>query len=54
MAFYRVGDAKCNWYVGGQKGRWFAWKGKPTLGSKADAGPFKTRFSALKWVEDYG
>ena len=53
MAFYKVFDGE--WYLGGQSGRWFAFKntGKIEKGSKkADAGPFKTRAEAVRWIKN--
>lgn len=52
MAFYKVFDGA--WHLGGQSGKWFAFKGKPEYGKKADAGPFKTRAAAVRWIKDYG
>ena len=50
MAFYKVINA--DWHLGGQAGKWYAFKGKMGLGKKADAGPFKTRAMAVRWIQE--
>lgn len=52
MAFYKVLNS--DWILGGNSGKWYAFKGQPQPGvsRKADAGPFKTRAEAIKWIQE--
>lgn len=49
MSFYKVIGR--DWILGGKAGKWYAFKGKPAVGRKADGGPFKTRKEAIMWIE---
>ena len=49
MGFYKVNNY--DWILGGNSGKWYAFRGKPEVGRKADAGPFKTRRDAVRWIQ---